>query len=63
VAGVLGVVTVTRLFASALADLGDLSPLVVALAVGVVGVCALAACLVPARRAARLEPATAIREA
>jgi putative ABC transport system permease protein len=63
VAGVIGVVTVARLFASALADLGDLSPLVVALAVGVVGVCALAACLVPARRAARLEPATAIREA
>ncbi len=60
--GVVAALVAARTFASALTDLGQMSVTTLVLAAGVMALAALAACLVPARRAARVEPALAIRD-
>jgi putative ABC transport system permease protein len=62
VAGVLGAAAVSRLMASLVRDLGTPSPALVAGGVVLLGLCALLACALPARRAASIEPGAALRE-
>ena len=59
--GAVAALVVTRLFRSMLYDVSPGDPLSFLAAVAVLGVVALAACLVPARRAATIEPMTALR--
>ena len=61
VVGLLPGLALTRILSSALVGVGGLSPLQVAAPMGVWLAVALAACLLPARRAARVEPTIALR--
>jgi ABC-type antimicrobial peptide transport system permease subunit len=62
VAGVAGALAVSRAMASVVTDLGGISPAIVAGGIAILACCALLACAVPARRAASIEPAAALRE-
>jgi len=61
VAGVLGALALGRLLAAQLYGVGSADPGVLAVVVAVLGLVALAACLIPARRAARVAPMEALR--
>ncbi|MCI0435826.1 MAG: hypothetical protein L0271_19615, partial [Gemmatimonadetes bacterium] len=53
---------VTRLMSSVLFGVSPLDPLTFAAVAGVIGLVALGASLIPAHRAARLDPARALRQ-
>ncbi|MGH9309404.1 MAG: FtsX-like permease family protein, partial [Vicinamibacterales bacterium] len=59
--GVCGAVVATRAIASVLFETQAINPPIFAAAAGVLAVTALAAALIPARRAARIDPVTALR--
>jgi predicted permease len=58
--GAIAAVLVSRLFASVLIDLSPLDPVAYAMVALLISAVALAACLVPARRAARVDPIVAL---
>ena len=60
-AGATAAALVSRLFASVLIDLSPLDPLAYAIVALLIAAVALGACLVPARRAARIDPIVALR--
>jgi ABC-type antimicrobial peptide transport system permease subunit len=60
--GVAGNFATSRLIASQLWNTSPHDPLTLAAAVSVIGLVALAACYVPARRAMRVDPMTALRQ-
>ena len=60
-AGVVGALALTRLMSSMLFGVGARDPLTLAVTVLVLAVVALAACLIPARRAGRVDPMVALR--
>jgi putative ABC transport system permease protein len=60
-AGVLGGVLASRLLAAQLFEIAPHDPLTAAVTAAAVGAIALLACFVPARRAARLDPSSALR--
>jgi putative ABC transport system permease protein len=60
--GFAGSLGVTRLLATLLFGVGARDPLTMAAAAGLLTGVALAACYIPARRAARLDPLVALRE-
>lgn len=60
--GVLGSLTVTHIFESQLFEIKGYDPLTLVIAIGFLLATAAAACWVPARRAAHVEPVTALRE-
>lgn len=62
VVGSVGAYVAARVFSSVLADLGAQTPGMLVMATALIGLCALAACFIPARRAALVEPAVAIRD-
>jgi hypothetical protein len=62
VAGVAGAMAVTRVVASLVRDLGTPSAAIVAGGIVLLGLSALLACALPARRAASIEPGAALRE-
>ena len=62
VAGLAGTAASSRLIASLLYDTGPLDPRVLSGALGALILAALAACLIPVRRAMRVDPALALRE-
>jgi putative ABC transport system permease protein len=60
-AGVVGALALTRLMSSMLFGVGARDPLTLTVTVLVLGLVALAACLIPARRAGRVDPMVALR--
>jgi putative ABC transport system permease protein len=62
VVGLAGTVASSRLIASLLYDTGPLDPRVLSGALGALILAALVACLIPVRRAVRIDPAMALRE-
>ena len=60
-AGLLGGVAASRLLSAQLFEIAPHDPLTAAVTAAVVGAVALVACYVPARRAARLDPSSALR--
>ena len=60
-AGFLGSLTLTKLMKSLIFGIGAIDPLTFALAPLLLGVVALAACWIPARRATRVDPLVALR--
>jgi putative ABC transport system permease protein len=60
-AGLLGGVAASRLLSAQLFEIAPHDPLTAAITATVVGAVALVACYVPARRAARLDPSSALR--
>ena len=60
-AGLAGAFAVTRVMAGLLFDVTATDPLTFAATAGLLGLVALAACLVPAWRAARVDPIAALR--
>jgi putative ABC transport system permease protein len=61
-AGVLGNFATSRLIASQLRNTSPQDPLTIAAAVSVIAVVAFGACYIPARRAMRVDPMTALRQ-
>jgi predicted permease len=61
VVAVAGAAVFGRILGSLLYEVGPRDPVTIALVAAVVGLVALAACLIPARRAARVDPLTALR--
>ena len=61
VAGVVGALTIGRMFAQVLYGVSPYDPVVLGVAVLFIGVVAVAACWIPARRATRIDPLTALR--
>ena len=59
--GIWGALTVGRLFESWLVDTAPADPVTQASVAGLLGGVAIVACLLPARRAARLDPMVALR--
>jgi putative ABC transport system permease protein len=62
VAGIAGSLAASRVLAALLYEVGPGDPLVLATIVLLLGTCALAACLVPARRAATVDPLVVLRD-
>jgi ABC-type antimicrobial peptide transport system permease subunit len=62
VAGILGSMLLTRLIQSLLYGVSGTDPVALLTAVGVLGLAAFLACLVPALRAIRIDPIIALRE-
>jgi ABC-type antimicrobial peptide transport system permease subunit len=60
-AGVVGAIALTRLMRNLLFDVSPTDPLVLACVGGLLILVALAACILPARRAASIEPMEALR--
>jgi predicted permease len=60
--GLGGIFAMGRFFRSELYDTGPFDPAVLSSAAAILAVVALAACLLPARRATRIEPVTALRQ-
>ena len=60
-AGLLGGVAASRLLSAQLFEVAPHDPLTAALAAAIVAAVALLACVLPARRAARLNPSSALR--
>jgi predicted permease len=61
-AGIGGAFAIRRAMASQLYDVSAMDPLILSLVGGVLGLVAIAACALPARRAARVDPATALTD-
>ncbi len=61
VAGVLGAIALTRLMGNLLFQVSPADPLVLACVCALLAIVAIAACLIPARRAASIEPMQALR--
>ncbi len=61
VAGLAGAVATSRALAGMLYEIHPLDPVALALAIGLLAAVGLAACLVPARRALRVDPSEALR--
>jgi putative ABC transport system permease protein len=59
-AGFVGVILLRQLIISQLYGVGPLDPLVLASVSGVLAAAAIAACIAPARRAARVDPVVAL---
>src|SRR5690606_1790279 len=62
VIGLVGALALTRVLAGMLFEVTPLDPIAFGAAAGLLFLTALLACLIPARRAARLDPVTALRE-
>jgi predicted permease len=60
-AGIVGAIALTRLMSSLLFEVSPTDPIVLACVCGLLVVVALAACILPARRAASIEPMQALR--
>jgi ABC-type antimicrobial peptide transport system permease subunit len=61
-AGLAGAFAIRKTLESQLYGIGAMDPAVMSTVAGILGVVALAACLVPARRAARIDPTVALNE-
>ncbi|MDQ3486126.1 MAG: FtsX-like permease family protein [Acidobacteriota bacterium] len=61
VAGLAGAAVITRLFASMLFEIAPTDPVTFALAVGILNATAVLAGYLPARRASRVDPLSALR--
>jgi predicted permease len=62
VVGLAGAFAIRRAMESQLYDISAMDPVVLAAVAGVLGMVAVVACAVPARRAARIDPSTALNE-
>jgi ABC-type antimicrobial peptide transport system permease subunit len=61
-AGIAGAIAGTRVLAQLLYDIKPTDPLTMVLGAGLLGIATVVACLAPARRAARVDPASVLRE-